>query len=533
MYFDEAFLSLIGISKISLIFVSFRLNLGDTFLGSQYRVKFLYNLENFESNPYLNLNISKTLLPGQNLNTLLESSLNSLQLVGGHISAGAPILFSIFLQSQIASHTSAGALLFNQLLLIGCPCEVEPDAMLESAISILTDLSQIQVKCPFNYGVIDGLIMLLNQMLTQGEQMIADQFLDTNLWDLLWQRIGTFLKPENDENTDLNFDWTFMSPNGYLYLLQLSARMLTMSSQNCIAMILKDDYVMFDALGYILSDRFLASIKQYYDPKNGLNSIESFNQHSRHGSIILSNRTHDDLDSSGSTLSDINENYGDYLVGEFIINICQIICFPFAIDSSEETCVKNHKCNKIKMDIPMGLITRLILTDDDLLQLMVNQMLNSVEMTDFFSTMLYSKNSSESLIGDIYTIFSHLSRKSEDIVASLIQILGGQENFKVLVKSLNGNLVVKSKCCNMIGNMMKFNDLFYEVLKKERQIFDCLIKCCQLEEINVRKSACYALGNSVYHSDLLYTNLEDKLAVLIKLLSDSLAKTRIHSTESR
>lgn len=456
-------------------------------------------------------------------------------------------MFSIFLQSQIASHTAAGALLFNQLLLIGCPCEVEPDAMLESAISVLTDLSQIQVKCPFKYGVIDGLVMLLNQMLTQGEQMIADQFLETGLWDLLWQRIATFLKPENEENTDLNFDWTFMSPNGYLYLLQLSTRMLTMSSQNCIALILKDDNVMFDALGYILSDRFLASIKQNYDPKNDL---ESFNLHSRHGSIILSNRTHDDFDSSVSTISDINENYGDYLVGEFIINICQIICFPFAIDSSEEVlgrtykiikdynlfnkiiqaCIKNYKCNKIKMDIPMGLITRLILTDDDLVQLMVNQMLNSSELADFFATLLYSKNSSESLIGDMYTIFSHLSRKSEDIVGCLIKILNGQENFKILIKSLNGNLVVKSKCCNMIGNMMKFNDLFYDILKKERQIFDCLIKCCQLEEINVRKSACYALGNSVYHSDLLYPNLEDKLAVLIKLLSDSLAKTRIHST---
>lgn len=459
-------------------------------------------------------------------------------------------MFNIFLQSQIASHTAAGALLFNQLLLIGCPCEVEPDAMLESAISVLTDLSQIQVKCPFKYGVIDGLIMVLNQMLTQGEQMIADQFLETGLWDLLWQRIGVFLKPENDENTNFAFDWTFLSPNGYLYLLQLSSRMLTMSSQNCIALILKDDYVMFDALGYILSDRFLASIKQYYDPKNDINTIESFNQHSRHGSIILSNRAHDDLDSSGSAISDINENYGDYLVGEFIINICQIICFPFAIDSNEEVlgrtykiikdynlfnkiiqaCIKNYKCNKIKMDIPIGLVTRLVLTDDDLVQLLVNQMLNSAEIMDFFSSLLYSKNSSESLIGDIYTIFSHLSRKSEDIVGCLIKILNGQENFKILVKSLNGNLVVKSKCCNMIGNMMKFNDSFYEILKKEKQIFDCLIKCCQLEEINVRKSACFALGNSVYHSDLLYSNLEDKLAVLIKLLSDSLAKTRIHST---
>ncbi|CAF0816845.1 unnamed protein product, partial [Brachionus calyciflorus] len=465
-----------------------------------------------------------------------------------NITSGAALLFNIFLQSQIASHTAAGALLFNQLLLIGCPCEVEPDSMLESAISVLTDLNQIQVKCPFKYGVIDGLLMLLNQMLTQGEQMIADQFLETNLWDLLWQRISQFLKPEdNEENLDNSyFDWTFCSPNGYLYLLQLSTRMLTMSSQNCISLILKDDYVMFDALSYILSDRFLNSIKLY---DTELNPIESFNQHSRHGSIILSNRTRcDDLESS---LSDINENYGDYLVGEFIINISQIICFPFAIDANEQVisrlfkiikefnlfnkiiqaCVKNFKSNKLNMDIPMSLITRLILTDNDLVQLMINQMINSTDINEFLTSLLYSKMSSDSLIGDIFTIFSHLSRNSEEIVACLIKILQGQqENFKILIKSLNGNLVIKSKCCNMIGNMMKFNDNFYEVLKREKAIFDCLFKCCQLDEINVRKSACYALGNLVYHSDLLYPSVEDKLNVLVKLLSDSLAKTRVHST---
>lgn len=57
--------------------------------------------------------------------------------------------------------------MFNQLLLVGCPCEVEPTTMIASAISIFTDLTELQVRCPFNYGVIDGLLMLLNQMLSQ------------------------------------------------------------------------------------------------------------------------------------------------------------------------------------------------------------------------------------------------------------------------------------------------------------------------------------------------------------------------------
>jgi fused-like protein len=93
-----------------------------------------------------------------------------------NITNSCDILFNIFLQSQIASHTAAGALLFNSLLLIGCPCEVQPDTMISSALSVLTDLTQIQVKCPFNYGILDGLVLLLNQMLNQVTHLISYQF---------------------------------------------------------------------------------------------------------------------------------------------------------------------------------------------------------------------------------------------------------------------------------------------------------------------------------------------------------------------
>ena len=52
-------------------------------------------------------------------------------------------------------------------MLIGCPCEVQPESMITSAISVLTDLTETHVRCPFNYGILDGLLMLLNQMLNQ------------------------------------------------------------------------------------------------------------------------------------------------------------------------------------------------------------------------------------------------------------------------------------------------------------------------------------------------------------------------------
>lgn len=187
------------------------------------------------------------------------------------ITAASSELFNIFLHSQIASHTAAGALLFTQLLLIGCPCEVQPDVMIASAISVLTDLSLIHVKCPFNYGIFDGLLMLLNQMLNQGEQMIADQFLETQLWDLLWSRVSQALKPaaamadepmETEQTEEQHMvigepEWTFLSPSGFISVLNLASRMLTMSTQNCVTLFIKNDSIMFDSLSYMLSDCFM------------------------------------------------------------------------------------------------------------------------------------------------------------------------------------------------------------------------------------------------------------------------------------
>lgn len=116
----------------------------------------------------------------------------------------------------------------------------------------------------------------------KGEQMIADQFLETNLWTLLWQRVAQSLKPENESADDESeqvlsikggggsgneeslepIDWTLISPNGYLSLLQLASRMFTVSSQNCAALIMREDSLMFDSMSCMLTERFLTSIKK-------------------------------------------------------------------------------------------------------------------------------------------------------------------------------------------------------------------------------------------------------------------------------
>lgn len=226
--------------------------------------------------------------------------------------------------------------------------------------------------------------------------MIADQYLHTHLWDLLWSRISQSLKPSetNSErnNDDListlaNPDWTLLSPNGYLSLLQLGSRMLTMSPQNCASLILKQENVMFDTISHMLSENFLLNLKNVVDEKDLQNTLEITRP--KNGS--LSSRRIEDANIE-------NEETGDHLVCEFIIIISQLLCFPFAIDSNEEIITNSYKIIKefnlfskiingcilysscLKCDIPIGLVARLILTDDDLVQLMIDQLNNSTQV---------------------------------------------------------------------------------------------------------------------------------------------------------
>jgi fused len=277
------------------------------------------------------------------------------------------------------------------------------------------------------------------------------------------------------------------------------------------------------------------------------------NEQSMTNTLTSTTKTLTDSSTHADDGDDENDKDFDELVNKFIVTICQILCFPFAIDANEDIVTKVYKifkdfnlfnkilgacmdCNSKSsvLDVPIGLITRLILTDEDLVELMIDQ-LNETKVADFMSKLLYDSGTSDNVIADLLSIFSHLSRKSQDVVEIIIKILQKDDkkttnSFQILNKCLTGNVMLKARCCNLIGNLMKHTPIFYDVLKRNKSIFDNVVQCCQIDELNVRKSAIFAIGNSIYHNDTLYSYVDDILYILVNLLNDSLAKTRMHST---
>jgi len=104
---------------------------------------------------------------------------------------------------------------------------------------------------------------------------------------------------------------------------------------------------------------------------------------------------------------EFDEDNAEYLVNEFIVTICQILCFPFAIDANEEVISRIYKIikefnlfNKIlsacisneltyQCDVPISLISRLVLTDEDLVQLMIDQLISSTQVSEYISNIYF------------------------------------------------------------------------------------------------------------------------------------------------
>ena len=87
---------------------------------------------------------------------------------------------------------------------------------------------------------------------------------------------------------------------------------------------------------------------------------------------------------------------------------------------------------------------------------------------------------------------------------------------------------VRSKVCNLIGNLCRHTAYFYDKLLKAGLI-DAAIERCTDKDPNTRKFACFAVGNAGFHNDLIYENLRPCVPLLVQLLRDPEEKTRANA----
>ncbi|GMH94574.1 hypothetical protein TrVE_jg13572 [Triparma verrucosa] len=89
-----------------------------------------------------------------------------------------------------------------------------------------------------------------------------------------------------------------------------------------------------------------------------------------------------------------------------------------------------------------------------------------------------------------------------------------------------GDASVRSKCCNLIGNMCRHSDDFYPDLIA---LLPSLIKLLISEDSKTRKFATFAIGNAAFHTSHLYPHLSPSIPHLVRNLKSDDSKTRANA----
>lgn len=138
---------------------------------------------------------------------------------------------------------------------------------------------------------------------------------------------------------------------------------------------------------------------------------------------------------------------------------------------------------------------------------------------------LLKEIANKEMIIEILLFLSCLCRKSQNVYASIHQ-LNIYQDLKFLIESQDSS--IKSRVCNLIGNMCRHTDFFYEEIKVNGLI-PPLLKCCYDSDKTTRKFACFAIGNAAFLNDKLYENFRPIIPKMVELLQDTEDNTRANS----
>ncbi|KAK7488222.1 hypothetical protein BaRGS_00020529 [Batillaria attramentaria] len=448
-----------------------------------------------------------------------------LQQLPDKLSDSSAMLVSIFLDSTLASHTAAAALLFGQMVACGMACEVQPDEMLQACLAVFTDLAEVCVRCPFDYGILDGLLLLLRELVPQSDMPVAQLYIETGIWGAMWHRVAQAMQvtspnsslPIHDIEVDGHGDgevgrggfsppdWDLMSPQGLMAVLQIAVTVFTKETYQCLPNLSTSDSVLMLTLVHLIRRDFLDDISARYKEE------------------------------------------GKQLQEDLIFAVTQLGCFPFAVDTSEELLAEIQHClytsqllprllgacskylSGESLETPIGLITRLVLGNPIFVQQFASAV-KDLKCSSFLCSCLSDK-SPLSVLCDVVSVSSHLVRTSPEHLALVTGMLKGAKGDYACLTSLmsHSSAVVKSRTCSLLGNLMKHDSQMYSILLQKEKILQGLIACLRDEDSNVRKGAAYAIGNASYHSGQLYPRLKPAIPALMELLRDPLTKTRANA----
>ncbi|KXJ28930.1 serine/threonine-protein kinase 36 [Exaiptasia diaphana] len=421
-------------------------------------------------------------------------------------------LSHLFITTEDFDLKAASAMLIAQLW--------DPECIAKSPDSIKTMLDAIHQTICYIYktkvtpcclfggasGLLDGVLSVLSLM-TKECDIPPYQLLEHSLWHNVWGAMATVLNL-NDNDVIGDIQWYMVSFSGVIEVLYSTDQLFNKAPVECT-----DSFSDSRSNFALILTRWLT-----------MDFIIPLQQHLT--TAICS--------SSEETM---------VAVCAFVLQVVRILYCPFAVDLDEallnDTQSVFYQRNVLPnimeicctvlpedaMELPIGLITRLVLSDD----MFVSQFVHYVtkeKLEPFLTSLLITENF-PTLISDVIALLSHVARCSVEYVDMVIGVLSGEKGtFETLYTLLlHNDVTISASACNMLGNVLKQSSVLYSVLQRS-EVLSILFGLLKSEDANVRKAASFAVGYAAYHSDSLYSYLSPVIPLLVDLLADTLPKTR-------
>ncbi|XP_033851762.3 serine/threonine-protein kinase 36-like isoform X1 [Acipenser ruthenus] len=427
------------------------------------------------------------------------------EMQGERLEDAGKLFTVILLHPDLTPLTPMAGTLLAQLTLHGVSVELRPDVFLTAMEQALASAAELSLSPPAGWGLFDGLLTLLYQALSEGDGSTASQFMDSALWRFLWLRVGVALEEGRPH-------WDCFSHNGLQVFLSLALFLFTREPYRCLPLLANHNADCVLTLARLLTaDCFLL--------KDGACNESTARSPS------------DSSSSSSSSLS---------------VMTCHLLCFPFALDITEDTVDEilqsYHSCDIVPrllqlclllplplLELPLALLCRLLLSDP---QYSIPRFIAEAESCSFFSLTTASeeakihkrdnnegsqkKNSKLTNTDDSRSLSQSENRTASSLLASflqseslfssaveLISLLSHAARCSVsppfplcfdpaLVRKVlnHPDDRIRAATCGLLGNVRPPN---YD--RPSLLLFQDLIGKLRDQSMQVRRAACRAVGN--------------------------------------
>ncbi|EDL00342.1 serine/threonine kinase 36 (fused homolog, Drosophila), isoform CRA_a, partial [Mus musculus] len=417
---------------------------------------------------------------------------------------------TLFTHSHVVSLVNAAACLLGQLGQQGVTFDLQPREWIAAAAHALSAPAEVRLTPPCSCGFYDGLLILLLQLLmqVQGKPGLIRDVVGSEVWTILWHRFSMALRlPEEvsaqeddlllSSPSSLEPDWTLISPQGMAALLSLAMAIFTQESQLCLSHLSQHGSVLMLTLKHLLSPSFLHHLSQ--------------------------------------------APQGPEFLPVVVLSVCKLLCFPFALDvdadllvgvladlraSEVVVCLLQVCCHHLSLlqaELPIGLLTRLALTDSASLKQFVNTVATSSRaIISFLSVVLLSDQ--PLMISDLLSLLTHTARILSPSHLSFIQELlsGSDESYRPL-RSLLGHSenTVRVRAYGLLGHLLQHSMALRGALQSQSGLLNLLLLGLGDKDPAVRRSASFAVGNAAYQAGPLGPALAAAVPSMTQLLGDA------------